>query len=516
MAEQGNLLELAAAPPPEKSEPPRPPAEPRLKPINRAQKSWEEVDLEQLIDEHHPARAIWDLVQRMNLEGFLRTNKSVAGVAGADRIDPRLLVSVWVYGYSLGIGEARELDRRMCQEPGLRWLSAGQAISYGTLARFRVEHGEAVQGVFAQVLGVLSQAGLVKLERVTLDGTKIEAVAGSHSFRREGTLTEHLRQARQVVEELSTEAGAAEAKTRRQAAQQRAARERAARLPQAFQQLEEIRKGKHGEAEKQQARVSESEPEARLMKHGDGGFEPSYNAQLLTDVEHKIVVDVELTQQAGDQQQLQPALERLRAQADPLPQVIVDGGYVTQDNVVKTAQQGVTLIGPQLDPERQRERNAQQALRQAGIAAEFGPAAFRILEQGQALECPAGKRLERVADNAEYRSYRARPADCAECPHRLRCCPQSGARTVKFGKTPAEVGAFHQRMRTEAAREVYRLRGPTAEFPHAWIKDKLGLRKFHLRGLAKARLEALWAALTYNIQQWMRLCWRPAQAVAAA
>jgi transposase len=516
MAEQGILLDLPSAPPPDNSEPPRPPAAPRLKPINRAQKSWEELDLEQLIDAHHPARAIWDLVERMNLEGFLRANKSVAGVAGADRIDPRVLVSVWVYGYSLGIGEARELDRRMRQEPGLRWLSAGQTISYGTLAHFRGEHGEAVQGLFAQVLGVLSQAGLVKLERVTLDGTKIEAVAGAHSFRREGTLTEHLRQARQVVEELSTEAGAAEAKTRRQAAQQRAARERAERLQQASQQLEEIRKGKHGDLEKQQARVSESEPEARLMKHGNGGFEPSYNAQLLTDVEHKIVVDVELTQQAGDQQQLQPALERLRERAEPPPQVLVDGGYVTQDNVVRAAQQGVNLIGPQLDPERQHERNTQQALLRAGIAAEFGPAAFRILEQGQALECPAGKRLGCVANNAAYRSYRARPGDCGECPHQLRCCPQSGARTVKFGKIPAEVEAFHQRMRTAAAREVYRLRGPTAEFPHAWIKDKLGLRKFHLRGLAKARLEAWWAVLTYNIQQWMRLCWRPTKAAAAA
>jgi hypothetical protein len=63
-------------------------------------------------------------------------------------------------------------------------------------------------------------------------------------------------------------------------------------------------------------------------------------------------------------------------------------------------------------------------------------------------------------------------------------------------------------METEAAKSIYRQRGAVAEFPNAWIKDKLGLRQFRLRGLIKVSLEVLWAALTYNIQQWVRLSWR--------
>jgi len=64
-------------------------------------------------------------------------------------------------------------------------------------------------------------------------------------------------------------------------------------------------------------------------------------------------------------------------------------------------------------------------------------------------------------------------------------------------------------MKTEAAQQIYKQRGPVAEFPHAWIKEKLGMRKFRLRGMAKAATEALWGALTYNVQQWIRLSWRP-------
>ena len=67
---------------------------------------------------------------------------------------------------------------------------------------------------------------------------------------------------------------------------------------------------------------------------------------------------------------------------------------------------------------------------------------------------------------------------------------------------------FKQKMQTQQAKAIYRQRGAIAEFPNAWIKEKLGLRQFHVRGLIKAKLETLWVCLTYNIQQWIRLVWR--------
>ena len=69
----------------------------------------------------------------------------------------------------------------------------------------------------------------------------------------------------------------------------------------------------------------------------------------------------------------------------------------------------------------------------------------------------------------------------------------------------AVVIAFRERMATEKAQEQYRLRGRVVQFCHAWIKSKLGLRQFHVRGLAKAGTELLWACLTYNLQHWIRL-----------
>jgi hypothetical protein len=114
--------------------------------------------------------------------------------------------------------------------------------------------------------------------------------------------------------------------------------------------------------------------------------------------------------------------------------------------------------------------------------------------------------------------YRAEEQVCMACPFQAQCCPQNGTkgRSIIRAVEAPEVEAFAQKMQTEEAKGIYRQRGAVAEFPHAWIKAKLGLRQFHVRTLAKVRLEVLWACLTYNIQQWIGLCWRMKLAGSAA
>ena len=480
----------------------------RLKGIDRAQMYWGDVDLESLIGPDHRARAIWELIGQQPVDLFLEKNKSVSGRAGAERTDPRLLISVWVYGFTLGIGSARELARRLEQEPGLRWLSGDSRINHHTLSDFRVDHGAALDALFAQVLAVMSQAGLVKLEQLTLDGTKIQAQASSASFRREPTLEERLQQAETLLEQLRQETGDEALRSQRQAARLRAAREQVSRMQDGLKQLQQIRQRKPA-AEQAQARVSLSEPDARIMKTGQGGYAPCYNVQVVTDAANKIVLDVEATQQASDQQQLEPALERMAALGAGAPQVIVDGGYVNANSIAQATQKGVELIGPAQNREQEQARRKRQSLAAAGIAAEFGPQAFRILENGVALQCPAGQRLPRISQTADYHQYRAPASACGACAERARCCPNSGARSVKIAQPNPLVEQFRERMQQPEYEQIYRLRGAVAEFPHAWWKDKFNLRKFHVRGLAKAQIEVKWAALAYNIQQWFRLSWLP-------
>lgn len=514
-ADQPKLVEIPEQPEREA----RPVAGGRLKLqyVNRNQTMLAQIAVEELIGPDHKARAIWELSGRLDLSRFEEALKTQEGKAGRAAWEPRLLVSLWVYAYSEGISSAREIERLMEWEPGLQWLGGLQVVNHHTLSDFRVEHREALDGLFTQVLGLLEAEGLLSLERVMHDGTKIRAQAGADTFRREKTVREHLERARQVVESMADPREDPPARDRRQAAQQRAARERKQRLERALQELEALQ-AEAREAEKPEVRVSWVEPEARRMKHGDHAIAPSYNAQITTEAQNKLIVGAQLTQSSSDAQSLLPCLEEeVQRRLERLPaQVVVDGGFTNKESIVRCAQQNVDLIGSLPDPA---ERSA-AAMPSLGIDPAFAPYRFRILEPTKQLECPAGCLLTYVRqsrkDGELYFQFQARREDCRGCEHRARCCPKCAeqGRTVSIRvQERAEVAAFREKMKQAAAQEIYRLRGAVAEFPNAWIKEKLQLRKFRLRGLRKAGTELLWACLTYNLLQWIRLRRAPAAAV---
>jgi transposase len=193
--------------------------------VNRAQMFWRSVDVEKLVAEDHAARGIWEFVGRLDLSGYYQAIESSAEVGGRPAFDPQLLISLWVYAYSLGMGSAREIARRCEWDPGFQWLTGGEVVNYHTLAEVRVEWAAQLEETFTQVLGLLSAEGLIQLEQVMQDGTKIRALASGKSFRREREVRRHLERVREYVREVgSAEAEGENARTR--AARQRAERER--------------------------------------------------------------------------------------------------------------------------------------------------------------------------------------------------------------------------------------------------------------------------------------------------
>jgi hypothetical protein len=317
-----------------------------------------------------------------------------------------------------------------------------------------------------------------------------------------------------MVEELEgqPETGPAE-NPRREAARQRAARERSERMKQSAEELEKIRAGKKSEKERREARVSLTEPEARIMKHGnDGGMAPSYNVQISVDAAQKIIVGIGLTQSSSDSGSLQPAMEQVKETMGRYPeQVVADGGFTNQASITEMNHSPMDFYGSLAEAE---VRQA-ASMKAAGIDPAFRPSAFQVQAESKSLQCPAGKILEYVRQSQKgdttYWQYQAVGKDCRGCEYQKQCCPRpEQGRLVSIRMTEnAEVAAFREKMKTEAAQQIYKKRGPVAEFPNAWIKDKLGIRKFRLRGMAKATTEAMWGAFTYNVQQWIRLSWRP-------
>jgi transposase len=478
-------------------------SKPLIRYVNRQQMSWRAVDVERLIGEDHAARAIWSLVGRLDLSAFYRAIDSNAEEGGRLAFDPQLLISLWVYACSQGIGSAREVTRRCEYDPVFQWLTGLQEVNYHTLADFRVERQKELDELFTQVLAALSKEGLITLEQVMQDGTKIKALASTRSYQREGTIQGHLERARQRVEEMGDPRNE-ESSPKAKQAQARARREQQERLESALEELQKLQERKSGEKAKSDTRVSTSDPQARVMHHSDGGLSLSYNAQISTDAAHGLIVGVAVTQDANDSAQLLPAVDRVEQQLKKKPQQLVaDGGYTTRDNIEKLAEREIDFLGSM------RWENVPSGAR---LPNRLPPSAFLYQPERNRYVCPEGKVLHPQGPRKKrpgliYYRYEAKAEDCQGCPRKPECCPdnEKRGRSVARPEESPVVIAFRKKMASEDAQAQYRRRGRVVEFCHAWIKSKLGLRQFHVRGLLKVQVEMLWACLTYNLQHWIRL-----------
>lgn len=407
---------------------------------NRDQIELRPMDLDSLLPPLHRARAIWALVERLDLSAFYAPIKARGSWAGRDATDPQVLLAIWLYATATGVGSAREVERLCEAHAAYRWLRGGVAVNYHTLSDFRTAHGAALDQLLSQVLAALAHQGLVTLRRVTQDGTRVRAAAGMSSFRRRARLEQFEAQAAVQVQALRAHLDAAAkpgGRSRQQAAQARAVRERAQRVTHALAALQQV------EAERQEykagtkeprgaARGSTTDPAARLMRMSDGGRRPAYNLQLATDTAHEVIVGVTVGQTRTDFAHLRPMIAQVEQRGGQRPpEWLVDTGYTSLTNIEAVAALDITLYG--------------------------------------ALPTRRGK----------PDPYAPRPRDSAA----LR--------------------ALKERMRTLAGREIYRERSEVSERVNGDLKTWRGLGRLTVRGVPKVTCVALLNVIAYNLLRWI-------------
>ncbi len=312
-------------------------AAPRLREPERDQIEWRPVALDSLIAENHLARIIWAIVLMLDLSELENRIKARGSSPGHPTIAPRLLLALWIYATSQGVGSARALARLCESHDAYRWLCGGVSVNYHTLADFRVECADVLDRLMSEHLFSLAETGLVDLDTLAQDGVKIRASAGTSSFRRAETLQQKLETAQAVVEQLKTEAKAhPEASNERiKAARERAARERVERVEAAQAALAKLKgqrqeledKGGNGKKPKE-PRASTTDADARVMKMADAGFRPAYNVQVTSAAGTQIIVAVDVGNNGSDRCLMKPMLEQLHEQMGRFPtRHIVDGGF---------------------------------------------------------------------------------------------------------------------------------------------------------------------------------------------
>jgi transposase len=330
---------------------------PRLREPVRDQIELRAVDLEAVLGPGHPARVIWDYVQQLDLrelEERVRARRHTPGQAPAS---PRLVLALWLFATSQGIGSARALDRLCKNHDAYRWLCGGVSMNYHGLSDFRVTHPDLLDRLLTENVATLSMAGAIDLDEVIQDGVRVRASAGASSFRRKKKLHKELKKAKRLVERLrqETEDDPDASNRRIRAAQERAARERAERVAAARKALSEIEQRREQQAQKRrkrnerknEPRVSTTDPDARVMKMADGGFRPAYNCQLASAAEGQIVIAVQAEPTGSDRGLIRPMLDQLRRRYRRLPRRhLVDGGFNKNEDTEWAAALGVNVYGP--------------------------------------------------------------------------------------------------------------------------------------------------------------------------
>jgi transposase len=328
----------------------------RFQRAQRAQKEWREFSLEQYVPAEARVRAVWAYVESLDLSGFYAQIRAVEGVAGRDPIDPKILLALWLYATIEGIGSARDVARQCERSLDFLWLCGGVSVNYHTLSDFRTQQAALLDELLTQSVASLLAAGAVELTRIAQDGMRVRASAGSGSFRREPTLERCLAEAEAQVQALKEEQENAdgEGTRRREAARQRAAQDRLNRVRQALTEREKVA-AKMEERKKgsgREARASTTDPEARKMKMGDGGFRPAYNVQFATDAETKVVVGVDVTNAGTDGGLMSPMIEQIEQRYERRPdEYLADGGFVKLTDITEAESQGIAVYLPIMEEE---------------------------------------------------------------------------------------------------------------------------------------------------------------------
>jgi len=331
----------------------------RMRHAVRNQVEFQQCSLDELLPEDHEARMVWEYVCGLDLSRVVDRIQAVEGGEGRPPADPRILTALWLYATLRGVGSARELNRLCTHHAAYRWICGGVSMNYHTLADFRTHHPQVLDHLLTQGVAALMAEGLVTLDRVAQDGMKVRASAGAASFRRQPTLEEALAQAEAQVATLKAdvESDPAGSKTRQQAARQRAAEERAERIRRALAQLPHIAQAKKPK-DRHKARASTTDPDARVMKMGDGGYRPAFNVQLATATDSQIITGVEVTNSGGDQGQLGPMVGQHEARYEQTPkEMLADGGFAKKEDIDRLSppQGRTTIYAPVMkskDPER--------------------------------------------------------------------------------------------------------------------------------------------------------------------
>jgi transposase len=489
--------------------------------------------LDEVLPPDHTVRLLDEILAKMDWSAW---EAGYHERRGQPAIHPRVLAGVLLYGLLTRIRSSRALEEALQVRLDYRWLAEGRTIDHTTLSEFRRRHPAALKDLFVQICRIARELGLLSLQRLAFDGTRVRA-----SNRRTGTRTPaRLRQEQaeyeKKFEEFAAEADAEDAREEEVFAQH-APQELPSELADAQRRHERIQAALEELARLDEAgqtppsRLPLTDPQSRIMPNKEGGFAPNYTPTATVDVESGLVVEATVLAVLNEDQQLIPAIEAVQEQFGlerPPAEMLTDGLNGTGANLAAAEEREITLYSPcpipdpdanpalredptQPVPADQWDRLPMKKVKVGGKRGEqLDKSAFVYDAQRDCYWCPQGQALEHKHTTREAsgtgqrirRRYQTEASVCAACPLRERCVTgRARARQINREQYEAHRERHAERMATPEAQQTYALRQHAGERPFAVIKHQFGLRRFLLRGIERVQTEWHWGVSAFNLRQ---------------
>jgi transposase len=488
--------------------------------------------LDAMIDADHPVRLFEEILAGRDWSGWeARYDQQV----GQPPIHPRVLAGAILYGLSHGIRSSRRLEWACRHALDFLWLVEGRPIDHATFCGFRTRFEEELKDLFGQIGRLAMAMGLIRLNQLGLDGTRVRANSSRHGTASAKTLEERLQALDAQIQEMFCAARQVDRREEDLFGQEVSAsvlpaeladlKKRQAALQKALANAQKIdaKRQQRKDAPQNPAKVPLADTDAAVLPNKEGAYAPNYTPLAAVDGQAGLIADCDvLAADTIEPEAVVPTLERIEQTFEALPrQLLADGAYATGANLTDLQQRGVEPVMPVEAARRHEQNPAQRADPTQPLAEQDWPklprnpqtkkldkAAF-VYDGGQdCYYCPLGRRLEHARVQTEHKAG-------AEVVHQVYLCPdgepcalaseclsqKARRRSVSHDQHEPARQALAERMKTPEAQETYKRRAWIAETPYALLKAWMGLRQFLLRGLNKVRTEWRWACTAYNLRK---------------
>jgi transposase len=487
--------------------------------------------LDAAIPEDHPARLFDELLRSLD---WALWEARYAVLLGQPAIHPRILAAVILYALSQGFRSSRRIEWATRNALDFIWLAEGHTLDHSTICGFRTKFAKELKDLFRQ-LGELAMAmGLVRLNQVALDGTRIRANSSRNATATAETLGRRLSALDAEIERMFAEASQEDVKENDLFGENVSpshlpkdlaeAKRRRAKLLQALENARQKDAERMGQGKA--ARVPVADPDSKVLPNKDGGFAPNYTPLAVVDGRSGLIVETEVLNHTAEGSVTVPMADRVTETLGEKPQkMLADANHGTGPNLAALQARGIEAYIPmegrldtkenpahREDPTTPVSESEWSKLPRNAQSKKLDRAAFLYDREKDVFHCPMGRVLafehlwvgEKKRGEREYRQYRCE--SCEGCPLARECLGKGAKRrTVSRDEYEPLREAMDARLKSEEGKAVYDLRKWIAETPFGHLKGFLRLRQFLLRGLEKVRTEWRWDCTAYNVWKMAKL-----------